>query len=277
MKNLVEKEKENKLEAKKTVQLVRVLYPHLERVPDIEIQKAIAVCKHLGLDPIKREVHFVPFGRTVQLVVSYTEYIKRAERSGKLNGWSIKFEGKTLQELKAVVTIYRKDWQYPFEWVVYYKEVARKTPTWEQMPLFMLRKVAISQAFRLAFPEEVAHLPYEEAEVIEELHNYNEKEDIPLETTQIEEQPEEKIDPKTGEIIQEERAEEEATNKATEQQLKAIFAIMNKLGIAQDRDERLAYASFVLGKDVKSFTELSKEEASKLIQEMQIQLNVFQK
>lgn len=145
------------------VRLVRLLNPHLSSVPDEEILKAIALCNYLGLDPIRRQVHLVPFGKTVQLVVSYLEYVKRAERSGKLDGWQVQIVEQP--ELHAKVVIYRKDWSRPFEWQVFLKEVQKNTSTWREMPLFMLRKVAIAQAFRLCFPEEVGELPYEEAEM----------------------------------------------------------------------------------------------------------------
>jgi hypothetical protein len=46
-------------------------------------------------------------------------------------------------------------------------EVKKDTPNWKAMPLFMLRKTAIAQAFRLAFPEETQELPLEEGEIVE--------------------------------------------------------------------------------------------------------------
>jgi ribosome biogenesis GTPase A len=54
------------------------------------------------------------------------------------------------------------------KWRVYLNEVKKDTPSWKSMPIFMLKKTAIAQAFRLAFPEETASLPYEEAEVMSE-------------------------------------------------------------------------------------------------------------
>lgn len=152
-----------KKENGQAVRLVKILNPHLAGVPDEEILKGLALANYLGLDPVKRQVHFVPFGNSVQLIVSYLEYVKRAERSGKLNGWQIQIVEQP--EVKAKVTIWRKDWEKPFEWEVYLKEAQRNTPTWREMPLFMLRKVAIAQAFRIAFPEETGELPYEEAEM----------------------------------------------------------------------------------------------------------------
>jgi phage recombination protein Bet len=145
------------------VEMVKVLFPHLQSVNDAEIKKAIALARHIGLDPTKKECHFIPYKGSLQVVVSYTEYIKRAERSGKLNGWDV-VVGKDDIDVFAEVVIYRKDWQFPLKWRVYLSEAKKETQNWKTMPLFMLKKTAISQAFRLAFPEETSLLPLEEAE-----------------------------------------------------------------------------------------------------------------
>jgi phage recombination protein Bet len=149
------------------VEMVKALFPHLASVSDTEIRKAISLAKHLGLDPTKKECHFIPYKGSLQVVVSYTEYIKRAERSGKLNGWDV-VVAKDDIDVFAEVVIYRKDWQFPLKWRVYLSEAKKETQNWETMPLFMLKKTAIGQAFRLAFPEETSLLPLEEAEITSE-------------------------------------------------------------------------------------------------------------
>jgi len=152
------------------VELIRVLFPQLKEVSDVEIIKALALARKLGLDPFRREVHLVPFKGSVQLVVSYYEYVRRAEKSGKLNGWETKIGKDELGEYAEVV-IHRRDWEHPFKWRVYLDEVKRDTPSWRAMPLFMLRKTAIAQGFRLAFPQENQELP-EEPEEPEEIVEY---------------------------------------------------------------------------------------------------------
>jgi hypothetical protein len=67
--------------------------------------------------------------------------------------------------MKAVVTVHRKDWSHPFTHEAYKVEVAQNTPIWTKMPRFMLKKVAIGQAFRLAFPEQMGGMPYMEEEL----------------------------------------------------------------------------------------------------------------
>ena len=191
-KSLQIKEKTNVIDKKKIVEDIRFLFPELENVPSDEIIKAVYLAKHYELDPLKREVYFVPFNiydtdpktnrryvkkKTVQLIVSYLEYIKRAERSEKLDGWSVQIKREGT-DFVAEVTIWRKDWRQPFVWNVYLSEVKKDTRAWREMPKFMLRKVAIAQAFRIAFPEELAGMPYEEAEIITEDYNKDIQEEV---------------------------------------------------------------------------------------------------
>ena len=157
-------------DAKRVLAILRTTMPSLSKVDDQTAILAIAYAKHLGLDPLKKEIHLIPYWDkeqnryVIQPIVAYTEYLKRAEASGKLDGWEIDFGVDKELGKYATVTIYRKDRSHPVKWTVYEKEVKKDTRTWKEQPLFMLRKVAISQAFRMAFPAETAHLPYEEAE-----------------------------------------------------------------------------------------------------------------
>ena len=124
-----------------------------------EVMMALAIVKSLNLNPFLREVHFVKYDQKskMSIIVGYEVYLKRAERSGKLNGWSA---GINTAENYAWVKIHRKDWTEPFEWQVNLNEFNKKQSTWNQIPSFMGRKVAIAQGFRLAFPDELGGLPY---------------------------------------------------------------------------------------------------------------------
>jgi phage recombination protein Bet len=134
----------------------------------------INIAKEFGLNPFKREIHCTAYGsgdyRTLSIVTGYDVYIKRAERIGRLDGWSAVTEG-TGKDLKAIVTIYRKDWSKPFVHEVYFTEVqqTKKDGTansfWAKMPRFMTKKTAIAQAFRLCFPDEFGGMPYTADEV----------------------------------------------------------------------------------------------------------------
>ena len=123
---------------------------------DKELFMFMGICKSYGLNPLKREIHFVKYGNVAaSIIVGYEIYLKRAERTGKLDGWKCWIEGD-----KAVIEIKRKDQSIPIRWEVDRKEFDKAQSTWKTMPNFMLKKVAIAQGFRLAFPDELGGLPY---------------------------------------------------------------------------------------------------------------------
>ena len=123
---------------------------------DKELFMFMGIAKSYGLNPLKREIHFVKYGNApASIIVGYEIYLKRAERTGKLDGWKCWIEGD-----KAIIEIKRKDQSIPIKWEVDRKEFDKQQSTWKAMPNFMLKKVAIAQGFRLAFPDELGGLPY---------------------------------------------------------------------------------------------------------------------
>ncbi len=134
----------------------------------------IEVAQAFRLNPFKREIHVAIYGegeyRRMSIVVGYQVYLDRAERAGQLDGWRAWVEGQG-EDMKALVEIHRKDWHSPFVHEVYWKEAVQRkrdgTPPsfWTKMPRFQLKKVAISQGFRLAFPSELGGMPYDPAEL----------------------------------------------------------------------------------------------------------------
>ncbi|MCD1655517.1 recombinase RecT [Treponema zuelzerae] len=139
-------------------------------------ERLIGISISCQLNPFKREVYIrkslakgIP---TVQIITGYEVYIRRAEQTSLLDGWKAWIE-ETKDGLKASVEIRRKDWSLPFIHEVFWNEVAQKTADgsisafWERMPRFQLKKVAISQGFRLCFAQEVGGFPYEGAELPE--------------------------------------------------------------------------------------------------------------
>jgi phage recombination protein Bet len=182
----------------------------------------IEVAKAFQLNPFKREIHCIPYGGSLTLIVGYEVYLKRAERSGKLAGWKVWTEGKLEdRSLKAICEIWRKDWATSLRHEVYYSEYARNTQIWKEKPHTMIKKVAIAQAFRLAFPDELGGIPYTAEEqwengIIEKTEHNIVKQEIPITVdaqveTEIKQENNEKMQKneeinQKNEIIQQENA-----------------------------------------------------------------------
>jgi len=131
-----------------------------------ETQNFFEIAKEYGLNPFKREIYISKYGSNCSIITGYEVYIKRAERSGQLDGWSATtFGSVATNDLKATVTIHRKDRSQPFVWEALYDECVQKTREgrvtkfWEKAN-FMTKKVAISEGFRLCFSDELGGMPY---------------------------------------------------------------------------------------------------------------------
>jgi len=174
--------KNNQLQAVSEEVIIDYLKSMGLNVNDDQAKKFIHIASSFGLNPFKREIYAIPYGKTWNIIVGYEVYIKRAERSGKLAGWRAWTEGsKEDGTLKGCVEIRRKDWDEPFYHEVYFDEYNQDNSMWKKKPRTMIKKVAIAQGFRLAFPDELAGMPYTadeideneiRAEVVEQKEDY---------------------------------------------------------------------------------------------------------
>lgn len=142
------------------------------KLPEKHLAQFLELAQSFQLNPFKREIYAIGYADKWNIVTGFEVYLKRAERSGLLDGWDVEDSGSVEKgDLKATITIYRKDRKYPFKHTVYYKEVVQKNKEgnpnsiWEKTPVYMTKKVAMSQGFRLCFPDELAGMPYVEDEM----------------------------------------------------------------------------------------------------------------
>ena len=139
-------------------------------VDDDQAKKFITIAKSMNLNPFLKEIYAIPYGKNWNIIVGYEVYIKRAARSGKLDGWRAWVEGSLKDgNLKGCVEIKVKGWDSPFYHEVYFEEYNQNNTMWKSKPRTMIQKVAISQGFRLAFPEELSGMPYTAEEGVEEV------------------------------------------------------------------------------------------------------------
>lgn len=155
------------------------------KATDQELMMGLQIAKTFNLNPLKREVYFVKYNDKdpMQVLTGYEVYLKRAERSGNYNGLEITSQGSVKGgDLKAIVKVFRKDWTNPLTHEAHYVEYVQNKAIykdgskigeepnkfWATKPVTMIKKVAVSQAFRLAFPDEFDGMPYTSDEVIDQ-------------------------------------------------------------------------------------------------------------
>lgn len=162
-----------------------------------EQEQFLQIARAFNLNPFKREIYCTAYGegqyRQLSIITGYEVYLKRAENTGLLDGYDVKTTGAVkTADLKAICTIYRKDRKFPFIWEVPYSEYVQKkkdgtiTGFWKDKPETMIKKVVISQAFRLCFPVEIGGMPYTADELPSEMSAGIENAEIIPETKQPE-------------------------------------------------------------------------------------------
>ena len=137
-----------------------------------EVEQFTEIAQSFGLNPFKREIYASKYGNNFSVIVGFETYIERAERSGLLSGWNVTTTGELNRKdlknsnVKAVITIHRKDFNHAFihevefaEYVQFTKD-GSVTKFWREKPLTMIKKVAMAQGFRLCFSDELGGLPY---------------------------------------------------------------------------------------------------------------------
>jgi phage recombination protein Bet len=143
---------------------------NLQKFSESEKNLFLDMCCALKLNPFRREIYGVKYKDSFNIIIGYEVYLKKAEgikgADGErlLSGWTVDF-GKDGNEFTCTCTIHRRDWAEPFTLTVWQSEYDQGNTMWKTKPRTMLRKVAIAQAFRLCFPEELGGMPYTEDEI----------------------------------------------------------------------------------------------------------------
>ncbi len=147
-------------------------------VTDQEIVMFLNLCRFQHLNPFLREAYLIKFGNQPATIVTGKDAItKRAMRNPKYAGQqagvvvltdsgemeyrngSLVLEGDTL--VGGWAKVYVKGYEVPIEAAVSYSEYVGTTKDgtvnsqWSKKPATMIRKVALVQALREAFPEDL--------------------------------------------------------------------------------------------------------------------------
>lgn len=143
-------------------------------VSDQELVMFMNLCKFQKLNPFLNEAYLIKFGsQPAQIIVSKEAFMKRAENHPKYEGFEagiIVERNDDLVEVEGAVKlsndkliggwakIYRSDRKKPITTRISLDEFSKGQATWKAMPLNMIRKSAIVNAQREAFPETLGAL-----------------------------------------------------------------------------------------------------------------------
>jgi len=166
----------------------------------IEMQYCMNIAKNMGLNPILKEIFFVPrkakvngqWVEKIEPMLGRDSYLKVAHSINKFKGMEtttelkqvpnlVNGEWKQSSDLVATCKVWRKDSDMPFVVEVRYSEYVQKTKDgiitkfWKEKPDTMIKKVAESQALRKAFSingayseDEIEYIPNEQRPQIQE-------------------------------------------------------------------------------------------------------------
>ena len=167
-----------------------------------EIYMFLQLCRQQGLNPFLREAYLIKYGdEKASMVVGKETFTKRADRlpdcDGMEAGIIVLDNAKNVtyrngafivvgeQLLGGWANVYRKGRTHPYRIEVSLSEYERRnkrgelTKAWREMPATMLRKVALVQALREAYPQEFANMLSPEEMPIDTLPEYRYGQEIP--------------------------------------------------------------------------------------------------
>lgn len=143
------------------------------KVTDQEIVMFINLCKYNGLNPWTKEAYLIKYGSSPATIVPGKEaFTRRAERHEQFDGFEagviilannniMKREGCAFYPelgeslLGGWACVHRKDRNYPIYAEVSLTEYNTNQSKWKSAPATMIRKVALVQALREAFPSDL--------------------------------------------------------------------------------------------------------------------------
>lgn len=185
---------------------------------NINIEEAVnfmQLCKYSELNPFLNEAYLIKYSndRPAEMVVSKEALMKRASRHPQYNGYEAGVivedaegdiknkKGQFVSSKEKLVggwaSVYRKDIDRPFDIEVNLDEYNTFKSTWKKMPGNMIRKVALVNALRETFPEQLGAM-------------YTEDEPNPTEVKEAVKT--EELDEVTNELLQDFKPEEEQTD-----------------------------------------------------------------
>lgn len=147
-------------------------------ITDQEALMFISLCKYQHLNPFLKEAYLIKFGNSpAQQIVSKEAFMKRAEQNPHFKGMQagcIVVRNNEVIETKGAfvlpkdelvggwATVKRDDRDLPITVQISFNEFSKGQSTWKSMPANMIRKTAIVNCLREAFPNDLGAMYTEE-------------------------------------------------------------------------------------------------------------------
>jgi len=223
---------------------------------DKELFQFAQLCKSQNLNPWIREAYLIKYSNApATMVVGKDVFTKRAQASDKFAGFQAGIIGEKDGELKSFIgsllpktyelvggwaKVFIKGYVEPIEAQVSMAEYGSGQASWKKMPATMIRKVALVQALREAFPEELGGL-YDSSEMGAELPidqkpidisqakvESVKHEDIPVIKQVKQTELSDSVNPNAGEVFEtyQKPKYSEQHNKAVELAIKTLDAVV---------------------------------------------------
>lgn len=147
---------------------------------DQELFMFLQLCEHRNLNPFIKEAYLVKYNNSpATLIVGKDAFTKKAEEHPQFDGFEagviventegIEYRpGQLVRKGEELIggwaQVHRKDRQYPYRSEVSMQEYNTGQSSWKKLPATMIRKVALVQALREAFPSDLGGC-YDSAEM----------------------------------------------------------------------------------------------------------------
>lgn len=162
-----------------TFQDIKRYYDPQDLLTEKQVGQALSLIKGRNLNPLLNEVYIVAYkkkngGAEFSLIVSKEAFLKRAAQNPNYEGFEagvvvVDASGDMVERKGALLLpndtlvggwarVYRKNFKVPVEVFVSREEYDKKQSTWNAMPATMIRKTALVNALREAFPEDLGSM-----------------------------------------------------------------------------------------------------------------------
>ena len=162
-----------------TFQDVKKYFDPQNLLTEKQVGQALSLIKGRNLNPLANEVYIVAYrkkngGTEFSLIVSKEAFLKRAAQNPNYEGFEagvvvVDNEGVMHERKGALMLpgdtlvggwarVYHKNFKVPIEIFVSREEYDKKQSTWNTMPATMIRKTALVNALREAFPEDLGNM-----------------------------------------------------------------------------------------------------------------------